>query len=145
MGFSLVGGLLGVGGTDRYRSLSIRDVAEVGLVCIAGAFLPSVFHAFELPAEVTWRAASAALSTLWIVGFSIGFRRFWRVGIAREAPLFLAFGPFAAAIGNLLLWWNVLSPGSAPGRYVVALLLYLSVAGLSFIAAVFHRREEPAA
>jgi hypothetical protein len=140
-----VGGLLGIGESERYRSLSIRDVAEVGLVCLGGALLPSAFHAFELPAEVTWRAASAAFSALWINGFFIGMRRFWRSGTAKDAPVFLAFGPVAGIIGNLLLWWNVLSPTLAPGRYVAALLLYLTVAGLSFIAAVFHGRDEPAA
>lgn len=144
MGFSLVGGLLSTGPSDAYRWLSIRDVAEVGLGCLGGALLPSTFHAFELAASGTWRGASAGFSVLWIVGLLIGMRRFLRSGVARQAPVFLAFGPFAAVVGNLLLWWNVLSPDPAAGRYVAALMLYLTVAGLSFIAAVFHRRGGPA-
>jgi len=158
VGFSLVAGLLGAGPADRYRFLSIRDVAEVGLSCAGAALIPSVLHAFELQPETTWRLASAAFSLVWLAGISIGTRRFVRSGIPSlaewwapskgegpQAPRFLVFGPIAAVIGNLLLGWNILSPSSAPGRYVAALLIYLTVAGLSFIAAVFHGREEPAA
>jgi hypothetical protein len=140
----LVGGLLSTGPSDGYRSLSIRDVAEVALACLGGALLPLALHAFELSQPVTWRVASAAFSVLWVIGFLIGMQRFLRSGVARQAPAFLAFGPFAAAVGNALLWWNVLSASPAAGRYVAALMLYLTVAGLSFLAAVFHGRGEPA-
>ena len=51
--------------------------------------------------------------------------------------------PVLGVVGTLLLWWNVVSPGSAGGRYVAALLIHLTVAGLSFIAAVFHGCDDP--
>jgi hypothetical protein len=145
VGFSLVAGLLGAGPADQYRSFSIRDVAEIGLSCLAGALLPSALHALALSPETTWRLASAAFSLAWLGGAFIGIRRFWRSEARDQAPRLLWFGPVAGLVGNLLLWWNVFSPDLAPGRYVLALLLYLAVAGLSFIAAVFHGRNVPAA
>ena len=142
MGFSLVAGALGAAGpAQRYRFLSIRDVAEIGLVCLAGALLPSALYILGQSQEGTWRLASAIFSAAWCTGSLIGIRRYWPS--RDQAPRVLIFSPFAALIGNALLWWNVILPPAAPGRYIWALLLYLAVAGLSFIAAVFHERTPP--
>ena len=56
-------------------------------------------------------------------------------------PRALLLGPVVGVAGNALLWWSVVSPELAPGRYVWALLLYLAIAGISFITAVFHDRK----
>ena len=145
VGFSLVAGVLGAGSADQYRFLSIRDVAEIGLVCLAGSLLPSVLHALSFSPEAAWRLASAVFSIAWLGGAMLGIRRFWRSGVGSQAPRLLWLGPVVAIAGNLLLWWNVLLPAAASGRYVLALILYLGVSGLSFIAAVFHGRDGTAA
>lgn len=57
---------------------------------------------------------------------------------------YLWTGPVSGILGSALLLWNVLVPSVAsPARYVLALVLLLSFAGLSFIAAVFHGRTAP--
>ena len=59
-----------------------------------------------------------------------------------DAPRFLIANPILVALANLLLWWNVLFPGTSAGeRYVVSLIVLLVVAALAFIAAVFHGRQ----
>jgi hypothetical protein len=144
VGFSLVGGLLGTGSADRYRFYSIRDVAEVGLSCLLGALLPSAIHAFGMRPEVTWRVASGVFFVLWLAAACIGISRFWRAGVQRHAPRYLWMGPFSGIAGNSLLLWNVIAPSaSSPARYVLGLILLLSFAGVSFVAAVFHGRTEP--
>jgi hypothetical protein len=143
VGFSLVAGVLGAGPADRHRFFSIQDVAEIGLTCLAGALLPSALHALDLSADTIWRIASATLSVAWLTGSLIGLRRFWPARL--QASRLLIFSPLASVVGNVLLLWNLISPALASGRYVWALLLYLAVAGISFIAAVFHGRQTPAA
>jgi hypothetical protein len=146
VGFSLVGGLLGTESSDRYRFYSIRDVAEVGLSCLLGALIPSAIHAFGFRPEVSWRLASGLFSVVWIAAAYIGISRFWRAGVQRHAPRYLWLGPFSGIAGNALLLWSVLLPSAAsPARYVLALILLLSFAGVSFIAAVFHGRTAPPA
>lgn len=146
VGFSLVGGLLGTRSSDRYRFYSIRDVAEVGLSCLLGALIPSAIDAFGFEADVTWRLASGTFCALWIASAWIGISRFWRAGVQRQAPRYLWTGPFSVVAGNALLLWNVLLPsGASPARYVLSLILLLSFASLSFIAAVFHGRTAPPA
>jgi hypothetical protein len=146
VGFSLVGGLLGTQSADRYRFYSIRDVAEVGLSCLLGALIPSAIHAFGSRADVTWRLASGIFLVLWSASASIGISRFWRAGVQRHAPRYLWMGPISGIVGNALLLWSVLLPSaSSPARYVLALILLLSFAGVSFIAAVFHGRTAPPA
>ena len=143
VGFSLVAGVLGGGAsaTDRHRYFSIRDVAEIGLVCLAGALLPSALHAVSLAPETVWRLSSVVLSLAWLIGASLGLRRFLRSEASEQIPAMLRVGPILTLIGNGLLWWNVFVPAGASGRYVFALLAYLAVAGISFIAAVFHERD----
>lgn len=53
-------------------------------------------------------------------------------------------GPLSGVGGNVLLLWSVILPGPAsPARYVFALILLLSFAGVSFIAAALHGRTAP--
>lgn len=142
VGFSLVGGILGSQTSPRYRFLSVRDVAELGLLGLIGSLAPSALHGFGASLDVTWRAASAIFSALWLGTAYIGISRYLRAGITGETPRFLMVNPILAASGNLLLLWSVVfsGPGAGP-RYVVALILLLAIAGFAFIAAVFHRRE----
>ena len=142
VGFSLVVGLLSGEPSDRHRFHSIRDVAEVGLTSLGAALLPAAVYAFGLDPETTWRLASGIFFVGWVAAAFVGIRRFFRSGAHREAPRFLVTGPVVTVAGNLLLCWNVLRPGPlAPARYVLALLLLLAFAGLSFISATFHGRD----
>jgi len=41
------------------------------------------------------------------------------------------------------LWWNVVQPSTAaPTRYVAALIAYLLIAAMSFVASAFGAEEE---
>lgn len=146
VGFSLVGGLFSEAPREAHRLLSLRAVAFVSLLCLAGALLPSAMAGFAFDQATTWRVASTSLAAAWIASATWGIRsdlRELRAGPAGvRVPRYLLSGPASAVVGNLLLIWNVASPvrGGSP-LYIVSLLLLLGFAALSFIAAVFHGRS----
>jgi hypothetical protein len=151
VGFSMVVGLLRPSSAGAaLRFYSIRDVAEISLIVVAGALLPLASQLFPVSEAATWRICSALLSIAWLVTFSFAVARFSRVGsliIRDRNPIWGAVAVSLVSCGNVLLWWNVVSPsGPAGGRYVAALLILLAIAGILFMSATFSGDpEDPAA
>jgi hypothetical protein len=143
----MVVGLLRPDAGDRARFLSIRDVAEVGLISVGAGLLPSAIRGFGLSLASTWRISSALLSLAWVASAVVGVNRFRRAGILGDIPQFLGVAPLISLAGNALIWWNVVLAGDSAGsRYVLSALLLLAFAGLSFVAGAFHGRDDgPAA
>jgi hypothetical protein len=125
------------------RFSAIRDVAEIGLYVIAGALLPIGAHAFNLDSTTVWRLSSAVVGSLWILGFTFAQIRFRRagagLGLGKLFPIWAAMAIGCVLLGNILLWWNVVVPGGLmAARYLLALVLWLSIAGGLFINATFR-------
>ena len=144
MGFSLVVGLLGsqspATGREARRILSIRDVAEGGLVATGGAFLPLAIHAYGATVITTWRLASAAF--LLLMGLHMASSIWRRRGVAREGiraePVRSAIFTLLTTSGPALLLINALHGGDASGaRYLTSVMIVLAVVGLLFIYATF--------
>ena len=143
VGFSMVVGLLRSAPSNRTRVLSIRDVAETSLVIVGAPLAPALIHGFGLPADVAYRFPSLVLSVAWIAMTLVAINRFTRAGVFGALPGVLWFGPLSQIVAHPLLWWNVLSPDSLSGpRYTVVLVIFLAFAGLSFVVATFHERDE---
>jgi hypothetical protein len=144
VGFSLVVSVFKPStASDAVRMGSLRDVAEIGLSAIAGSFAPYLLHAFDVPPASVWRLSSLLVVLGGAVAFTLGFRRFSRLGGAppwKTAPALSLSSGSLAICTSVLLSWNVLVPGPLSGsRYILALLLLLAMAGLIFVFAAFHR------
>ena len=146
VGFSLVVSLFGANsGRDTVRAVSLRDVAEISLVGVAASLAPYVFFQFGWSQEVVWRATSALLAAGWITGFAFAARRIRSAGggrIFETDPGFARFSALLVVAGIAPLAWNVAVPGAhSSARYMLALLILLSLAGIIFVFAAFHRRD----
>ncbi len=142
VGFSMVVGLLRPESPDaEVRFIAIRDVAEVGLIAIGGSLAPLAAGLFVVSEPVLWRVCSLGLSAVWLAGAWSGLMRYRKLAhpILQRDPVGASTIVALGAVGNMLLWWNVISPtGAMAGRYAVALLALLAVAGLVFVAATFR-------
>lgn len=143
VGFSLVVSLFSPrSSSEAVRAVSLRDVAEISLVGVAGSLVPYVLFQFQVAADTLWRFSSLFLAVTWIVGFLFGSRRFRQAGGGSPlevAPGFIRVTGLIAMGGSALLWWNVAVPSSfSSARYLLALLLLLTMAGCIFVFAAFH-------
>ncbi len=147
IGFSLIVGILR---TDEgaLRFLFLRDVAAISLIVVAGSLLPYVVFQFGVRGEALWRASSGGLLLSWLIGVAFANRRFDAVGSPpwKVVPRLLVVLSLINLGGIGTLLWSVFVGGalSSP-RYVLALSLLLSIAGLMFIWAAFQRSSEPPA
>jgi hypothetical protein len=132
---------------SELQRVRLRGVAEIGIAVIVGAFLPVLLSGAGLESAGLWRVSSLVLAPVTLIGWLLWARATKRAG---HPP---AFGkpPFAPDVlanlaGQLLLWWNVVSPSeSAPIRYVTALIAFLLIAAMSFVASAFGTAAEESA
>ncbi len=150
VGFSLVVSALRARSNDSLdetrRFYSMREVAEIGLVCVFASFLPLVIHAFGASPDAIWRIGSATFLALVVLS---GSGSFWRRGgllvTIRSEPIIAAIIlPTLFVLYGLLLV-NLFAGGPGSGaRYVAALLLSLVVSGVIFVNATFNTaRDRP--
>ncbi len=152
VGFSLVVGIISSRSPESLpeslRLLSVREVAEIGLLAVAASFLPLVVHGFGIGVEATWRVSSGSFIALGSLAFLPSLVRRRRVGWEgqRAQPL-QGVVVTALNIGFIvLLAANVVSPSAVSGaRYVLATVLLLAIAGVLFIGATFGERLGPPA
>ena len=150
VGFSLVVSALRARSNDSLdetrRFYSMRDVAEIGLVCVFASLLPLVIHAFGASPDAIWRIGSATLLALAVLS---GSSSFWRRGgllvTLRSEPILAAiivptlFGFYGLLLVNLFAG----GPGSG-ARYVAAVLLSFALSGVIFVNASFNTaRDRP--
>jgi hypothetical protein len=151
VGFSIVAGVLRPTSSDAQRRFyAIRDVAEIGLVVLGGSLAPLALQLFSLSDTALWRLCSFILSISWLSSLSFAVARYRKVGalnIRVRNSVLGRIGLILIGTGQVLLWWNVISPmGATSARYVSALLILLSISAILFINAVFSvRDDEPAA
>ncbi len=149
VGFSLVVGVLRArssASAEESRKLhSMRDVAEIGLVAVAMSFLPLVIHAFGASPDTTWRVGSASFLVLGLLSAGASFRRRSGLDYFRSEPIQAVF-VLPLQLGAIsLMSINLLAGGPSSGpRYVAAVLLALSAAGVLFVNATFQSgRDRP--
>ena len=144
VGFSIIiGALRSQTKHSKLRQKFMADVALIGLFVLGGSLLPIVLHANGIPISTTWRASSLALLAIWVAGYWSYLKALRRFNIPLFAvPLLPKFyvlaNPLFVLIGNILLVWNVIlgGPGIA-GRYLIALLILLWIAGFLFLSGGF--------
>jgi len=150
VGFSLVVGVLrarSTGSMEEVRRVySMRDVAEISLHAVFMSFLPLVIHAFGASPDTTWRVGSASFLAIGVLSAGASSRRRggYIEGFRAEPIQFLVLLPLQiGAIGLILV--NILAGGPSSGpRYVAAVLLALSAAGVLFVNATFNSgRDRP--
>ncbi len=129
---------------SELQRLRLRGVAEIGIAALVGAFLPVLATGFGLSGPSVWRVSSLIFAPIGLIGWILWARTVARAGYR---PAFgtstLAPDILANVVGQVLLWWNVVSPSeSAPTRYVAALMAFLLIAAMSFVAAAFGRTAE---
>ncbi len=150
VGFSLVVSALRARSNDSLdetrRFHSMRDVAEIGLVCVFASLLPLVIHAFGASPDAIWRIGSASFLALGVLAASASL---WRRGgwlvLLRSEPIqtVLLLPLQLGALGLMLV--NLLAGGPGSGaRYVAAVLLALAASGVLFLNATFNSaRDRP--
>jgi hypothetical protein len=144
VGFSLIGGILRTA-DGAARFLLMRDVAQVSLTAVAGSLLPYVLFQFGLQGEALWRVSSVGLTLGWFIGGAFAYRRAGIAGILWDwAPALLVVGSLGNLGGVGLLLWSAFFGGSFSGpRYLLALCMLLTLAGLMFIWATFQKASDP--
>ncbi len=148
VGFSLVVGMLRArsetSGKATREFYSLRDVAELGLLVVGASFLPMAIHAFGLDPHTTWRLASAATILVGGLSFVLSFRRHQRFASELRAKRVFSLAILVLnLVGFSLLSANILAGGATSGaRYVVAILLNLSIAGVVFVDTTFSGRHD---
>ena len=141
VGFSMVVGILKARspyGEDRLFTL--RDVAEIGLICTVMSAFPLVVHAYGTPTNSVWRISSAVQGVWAITSVTGSFLRRGPAILALLRQHWFLFGVvFGLAFVNLaLVMMNVATPSSLSGaRYVSCMLLGLTQAGFMFLLAAF--------
>ncbi|MDX1393917.1 MAG: hypothetical protein R3195_05990 [Gemmatimonadota bacterium] len=124
---------------SELQRLRLRGVAEIGIATLVGSFLPIIATGAGLEEPAVWRASSLVFAAVGLAGWIL-----WARGVSSAGyrPTFgkppLAPDVVANLVGQTLLWWNVVSPsGAAPTRYVAALMAFLLIAAMSFVASAF--------
>ena len=128
---------------SELQRLRLRGVAEIGISTLVGALLPLIAAGVGLDEPAIWRASSLVFAAVGVVGWLL-----WARGVSRAGyrPTFgkppLAPDFVANLVGQALLWWNVVSPSAAaPTRYVAAIMAFLLIAAMSFVASAFGPEE----
>jgi hypothetical protein len=140
VGFSTIVAALRARSEPAFRIYSIRDVAIVGLMTLAGICLPLTLQLFIGDAPLVWRLSSVTFSIFWIATATWGIRSYRQAVPINERHRALKIGPIFGIAGNGLLWFNVFWPTAHAGPlYVVALILLLIFMSISFVVATFHK------
>jgi hypothetical protein len=126
-------------GRSELQRLRLRGVAEIGIAVLVGAFLPLVADGLGSSGSQVWRISSAIFAPVALTGWIL-----WARGVSRAGyrPTFgklpLAPDVIANVVGQILLWWNVVAPTpAAAARYVMALIAFLMISAMSFVASAF--------
>jgi len=137
-----VAGVLGGRSPGLGRALLLRNVALIGMGTGLFAVLPLLFRGTDVPASSVWRGCSALAGLVWFIAFLVHYPSLKRGLIPVDWAFWLSLAISINGIGAL--GWNVASAGPLSSqRYVAALLLWLSIAGLNFVVSVFSARGEP--
>jgi hypothetical protein len=144
VGFSLIGGILKTG-EGPARFLLMRDVAQISLTAVAGSLLPYVLLQFGLEGETLWRFSSVGVALGWIIGGAFAYRRATITDALWEwARALFVVGSLGNLGGVGLLLWTACFGGSISGpRYLLALCILLTLAGLMFIWATLQKASDP--
>ena len=141
VGFSMVVGILRARSPDdEDRLFTLRDVAEIGLICTVMSAFPLVIHAYGIPTNAVWRISSAVQGVWAIIGITASLVRRGPGTPALMRQHWFLFGVvFGLVFVNLALAvMNVATPSSFSGaRYVSCMLLGLTQAGYMFLLAAF--------
>jgi len=128
---------------SELQRLRLRGVAEIGVAVLVGAFLPLVAAGLGFTGSQVWRISSVIFAPIGLTGWIL-----WARGVSRAGyPATFGKLPFAPdvvanVVGQVLLWWNVIAPTpAAPIRYVTALMAFLLIAAMSFVASAFGGTE----
>jgi len=129
---------------SELQRLRLRGVAEIGIAVLVGAFVPLLVNGYGLSGSAVWRTSSLILAPVALIGWILWARTVARAG---HRPAFGGglFAPDVVAnvLGQILLWWNVISPSTgAPTRYVTALMAFLLIAAMSFVSSAFGNAEK---
>jgi len=131
---------------DTSRLYTLRDVADIGLTCAVMSAFPLVVHGLGVPAESSWRLASAGVLGWAISGIALSSRRRGRGSIAnyvRSRWLAAAVVYSLIAISLSLALVNLVFPGPSSGaRHVAWALAALTQSGAMFIIAIFDTRSD---
>jgi len=141
-----VAGIVGSRWQDQglARSLLLRNVALIGMATALFALLPLVFRGSDVPTSTVWRGCSSLAGLVWFIGYLVHYPSLKRDPTLVDWAFWLALLVSFAGIGAFA--WNTFGPSSlSPHRYVLALLLWLSIAGLNFVVSVFSPRGNPPA
>jgi hypothetical protein len=112
------------------------------------AILPPVFDQDDTTiGRGVWRSLSAIAVIVWVPGYCAflhGAVKAVRAGTFSWLDILLGLLPTLLGLG--LLGSNVVAPSAAsPGRYMLALVCVLAIAGLNFLAGAFDFRVRPPA
>ena len=143
VGFSTIVVVFRSNRSELHR-LRLRGVAEIGIAVLVGAFVPLFVNGFGLAGPGVWRISSLVFAPVALTGWIVWARTVSRAGYRPafgDAPI--APDVVANVLGQILLWWNVITPsGAAPTRYVTAMLAFLLIAAMSFVASAFGGAAE---
>ena len=142
VGFSLVVGILRPKSQDdEERLFTIRDVAEIGLICAVMSMVPAVVHSYGIRVELVWRMSSA-IHLVWVAFVIPASAR--RRGFSALLPTVVQHWLIAslvlgmASLNGALAVTNLVSPSSYSGaRYSTCMLLLLAQGGFMFLWAAF--------
>ena len=144
VGFSLVVAVLRArpaGSVKEIRRFySMRDVAEIGLLVVGGAFLPLIIHAFGTSPQTAWRLASATLFVAGGLSLASSLWRQRRIGrqVVREAPILAVMIAVLNLASFSLLLSNIFVGGATSGaRYTATVFMALAIAGVTFVHTTF--------
>ncbi len=141
VGFASVVAILGQRATRDDPSLDafrLRAMIQIGLLVVLSALLPYLFHSADLVGPALWRTSSALVfvaGVALLIDSSVMIRRVHPVSPTARWVGFLALALVAAP--PLLLGFAALGiPPDPVPSYLVALYLYLLVAGLGLFRIV---------
>jgi hypothetical protein len=129
---------------SELQRLRLRGVAEIGIAVLVGSFVPLFLIGFGLSGSGVWRVSSLVFAPIALTGWILWARK---VSAAGYTPAFgrppLAPDIIANVVGQILLWSNVVRPSDgASARYAMALMAFLLIAAMSFVASAFGSPAE---
>jgi len=135
-----IAALSAVAGVVKQQALSVvsagllRDVAVIGMLVALFAFLPLVF--WDDASSVAFRLCAIGAMVTWLGGYVLYLR-----GVLRDRSQITStfwIGMVITVFGIVLLGYCVFSDGQdGITYYLLALLAWLAIAGLNFVASVF--------
>jgi len=135
-----IAALSAVAGVVKQQALSVvsagllRDVAVIGMLVALFAFLPLVF--WDDASIIAFRLCAIGAMVTWLGGYVLYLR-----GVLRDRSQITStfwIGMVITVFGIVLLGYCVFSDGQdGITYYLLALLAWLAIAGLNFVASVF--------